>query len=228
MTDKPEHPANAAARTNTIDLLSEHFAQDHLSLEDFERRVGKVHRAETLEALQALLKGLPTGNVPATLDDTRGTSLAPPIGASVPAARVKESDRAVAVFSETKRLGRWIPARENQIVAALGSVVLDLREAMLGPGVTTFKCLTFLGSVEVIVPEGLYVECGGSAVLGSFEHHDHSPASLDPAGPVVRIEGMAVLGSVEVQVREVGESKRDARRRRRREKKERKRLGSGR
>lgn len=226
MTDTPEQPATQAARTNTIDLLSEHFAQDHLSLEDFEKRVGQVHRANSLEALRALLNGLPTGNVPATLDGGSGTSLAPRVGASVPAGRVKDHDRAVAVFSETKRLGRWIPARDNQIVAVMGSAVLDLREAMLGPGQTRFNCMAFFGSIEVIVPEGMYVECGGSAVLGSFEQHDYSPASLDPDGPVVRIEGMAVLGSVEVQVREVGESKREAKRRRRREKKERKRLGS--
>lgn len=227
MIETPGHPPTTAARTNTIDLLSEHFAQDHLSLEDFEKRVGEAHRANTVEALQALLSGLPTGNVPATLDEHSGTSLAPRVGASVPAGRVKDQDRTVAVFSETKRLGRWIPARENHIVAAMGSAVLDLREALLGPGETTFKCITFFGSIEVIVPEGMYVECAGSAVLGSFEQHDYSPASMDPDGPVVRVEGMAVLGSVEVQFRQVGESKREAKRRRRREKKERKRLGSG-
>ena len=227
MTETPERPVNSAARSNTIDLLSEHFAQDHLSLEDFEERVGGVHRADSMEALEALLVGLPTGNVPATLDQGDSTALAPRVPASVPAGRVKEKDRSIAVLSETKRQGRWIPAQENQVVAVLGSALVDLREALLGPGETVFKCVTFLGSIEVIAPEGMYVECTGHAVLGSFERYENSPTSMNPDAPVVRIEGISVLGSVEVHYRRVGETKRDAKRRRRREKKEKQRLGPG-
>ena len=228
MAELPDRPATEAARNNTIDLLSEHFAQDHLSLDDFERRVSVAHRAKTMNGLTELLRGLPTGNVPATLEDDPGTQLTQRVEASVPAGRVKEHDRAIAVLGETSRKGRWIPARSNQVIAVLGSAVLDLREALLGPGETVFKCITFMGSIEVIAREGTYVECSGSAVLGSFEQHHNSPTSMTPDAPVVRIEGISVLGSVEVEFRELGESKRDTKRRRRRERRERRRLGPGR
>ena len=228
MSDLPERPPTAGARSHAIDLLSEHFAQDHLSLDDFENRVTQVHAATSMESLQSLLRDLPSGNVPATLETAPGTEVAPRVAASVAAGRVKEHDRTMSVFSETKRQGRWIPARENQVIAVFGSAVLDLREALLGPGETVIKCYSVLGSVEVIAPEGMYVECSGSAFLGSFEQHHNSPVSMNPEAPVVRIEGISVLGSVEIEFRELGESKRDARRRRRREKKEqRRRLGPG-
>ena len=228
MSDLPDRPPTAGARSHAIDLLSEHFAQDHLSLDEFERRVTEVHGATSMESLKALLRDLPSGNVPATLDSTAGAEVAPRVAASVSAGRVKEHDRTLSVFSETKRQGRWVPARDNQVIAVFGSAVLDLREALLGPGETVIKCYSVLGSVEVIVPEGMYVECGGSAFLGSFEQHENSPVSMNPDAPVVRIEGIAVLGSVEIEFREPGETKRDARRRRRRLKKEqRRRLGSG-
>ena len=228
MTGTPERPVSSAARSNTIDLLSEHFAQDNLSLEDFEARLDRAHLAESMEALKAVLSGLPVGNVPATVDPENSTALTTPVPASVPAGRVKDHDRSIAVLGETKRQGRWIPARENQVVAVLGSALLDLREALLGPGETVFNCVTFLGSIEVIAPEGMYVECTGNAVLGTFERHENSPASMNPDAPVVRIEGISVLGSVEVHYRRVGETKRDTKRRRRQEKKERRRLRSGR
>ena len=220
-------PATPAAKNNTIDILSEHFAQDHLTLEDFEDRVSKTHRAQTVAELESLLGGLPTSNVPATFED-KSTEVVPRTRASVPSIRVKDNDRAVSVFGETKRVGQWVPARETQVVAVMGSTVLDLREALLGPGETTFKTLAIFGSVEVIVPPGLYVECGGSAVFGSFEQYEDSPRMADPDAPVVRIDGFAVFGSVEVDVRHVDESRREARRRRKREKKERRRLRSGR
>lgn len=228
MTDHPERPVTAHARANTIDLLSEHFAQDNLTLDDFERRVTQAHAATEMAGLERLLKDLPVGNVPALRTPRdEGTAMSRRVPASVSPDRVRERDTSLSIFSETKRLGRWIPARENQVVAVFGSSVLDLREALLGPGETVFKCYSVLGSVEVIAPEGMYVECAGSALLGSFEQHQNSPVSTHPDAPVVRIEGLSVLGSVEVEFREPGETKRDAKKRRRREKRERKRLGTG-
>ncbi len=194
-------------------------------MEDFETRVAKVHRASTAKELQSLLEGLPTGNVPATTSPD--TALQPTVGAQVTSARVRDHDRAIAVFGETKRAGRWIPARENQVISVLGSAVIDLREALLGPGETEFKVFAVLGSVEVIAPPGLYVESGGAAILGSFESQENNPTLVDPNAPVVRIDGMSVLGEVQVTFRHPGESAREARRRRRREKKERRRLRSG-
>ena len=139
----------------------------------------------------------------------------------VAAGRVRASDRAVALFGETKRVGRWIPARQNTFVAALGSAVIDLREALLGPGECRIQAIAFMGSVEILVPPGLHVQCAGSAILGSFgEQPGDGSATLDADAPMVRIDGLAVLGSVEVNCRRPGESKKQARRRLKREKKD--------
>ena len=222
-----ESQVSAGARSHTIDLLSEHFAQDHLTLDEFERRVTRAHSARSVESLEALLRDLPTGNVPARTDQDASATLQRSVSASVPSSRVREQDRTLALLSETKRQGRWIPARETQAISVLGSTVIDLREALLGPGETVIKCYTILGSIEIIAPEGLYVECGGSAFLGSFERQENSPVSARPDAPVVRVDGLSVLGSVEVEFREPGESKREAKKRRKRERREQRRLQSG-
>ena len=74
----------------------------------------------------------------------------------------------------------------------------------------------------------------GGAILGSFESVDRSPASPDPERPLLRIKGIATLGSVEIETRLIGETGRQARSReklRRKEayrlEKERRRLGGG-
>jgi len=133
----------------------------------------------------------------------------------------------VAIFGETKRSGAWIPARRNTVVTVMGSMELDLREALLGPGETVFTVIAVMGSVEVIVPPGLHVECSGSAILGSFEHRETRSLLASGDMPMVRIDGFSVLSSVEIEYRYQGESRREARRRRRREKRERRRLRRG-
>ena len=212
------------AREQAIDLLSECFARDVLEVEDFERRVGLAHAAGSMAELGAAIEGL--GNDADAATATRDESHARP-GRRAPAATLSEvraTDRAVAVFGETRRTGGWVPARSNTVVAVMGSAVIDLREARLGPGPTAFSVLAFMGSVELVVPPRLHVQCGGSAVFGSFEQRESGPAPAAADAPVIRVDGVSVLGSVEIEVRHAGESKREARRRRRLEKKKRRKL----
>ena len=204
-------------------MLAECFAQDRLPVEDFERRVGIVHAARSMPELARAVAGIQTGDDTADPDGIPSPSMEAlqRMTPDVPDSRVRASERAVAVFGETKRTGQWTPARLNRFVAAWGSAVVDLREALLGPGEIQIRAVTFMGSVRVLVPPGLHVECAGSAVFGSFgEHRGERARPLDPDVPVVRIVGMAVMGSVEVECRRAGESKKQARRRLRREAKD--------
>ena len=212
----------ADAKEESIDVLAECFARDMLTVEDFERRVSIVHAAATMPELAKAVDGIRTGETAAPhAPGSASVQALQRMTPDVPAGRVRASDRAVALFGETKRVGRWIPARQNTVVAALGSAVIDLREALLGPGECRIQAVAFMGSVEVLVPPGLHVQCAGSAILGSFgEQPGDLSAPLDPDAPLVRIDGLAVLGSVEVERRRPGESKRQARRRLKREKKE--------
>lgn len=215
------------AREKAIDLLSECFAQDRVTMEDFERRVTLAQEAGSLPELGKALEGLRGGSQAvgaAGAVQAGDLAAVARMGADLPAGRIRPTDRAVAVFSETKRSGPWIPARRNTVAAVMGSMVLDLREALLGPGETLFTVTAVMSSVEVVVPPGLHIECSGSAILGSFEQRGIRSVLASGDMPLVRIDGFAVLSSVEIEYRHPGESKREARRRRRRERKERRRL----
>ena len=217
----------ATAKEEAIDVLAECFAQDLMTVAEFERRVSIVHAAESMSELGEAVAGIRTRGTGAAQDEGRAQVEAlQRMRPDVPAGRVRQSDRAIAVLGNSKRVGGWMPARRNTAVAVLGSVVLDLREALLGPGQCTINVAAFLGSVEILVPPGLHVECAGSAVLGSFgeELRHEQPGPIDPDAPTVRVDGIAVLGSVEVEYRRPGESKKQAKRRLKREAKENKRL----
>lgn len=210
-------PAGSSLRDSAVDALSEAFAQDVLSVEEFERRVELAHRAETPAELRALLEDLPRqGQVPATRDEPASRGVA---------THVPEQAVVVGILGGGVRKGRWHPARYNYAVGVLGGAELDFRDCDLPP-VTDVRCFAVLGGVDVVVPPDVIVDASGVGILGGFDHVAEAHEA-PPGAPVIRITGVAFLGGVSVSVRRPGESSGDARRRRKLERKERRRLGRG-
>lgn len=221
MTSNPEEtprPAIERARQLTIDALCEHFANDVIAVEEFERRIDSAHGAASAEELARLLSDLPGGELPAVSQSATPPALADERRIA-PAGDVPERSYAVALLGGTRRGGRWIPARTNVAIAIMGGAELDFREAMMGPGVTELSVFALWGGVEVIVPPGMNVESHGIGLLGGFEHT--AEGTPDPRAPTLRITGVALMGGVDISVRHAGESARDARRRRRQQRRER-------
>lgn len=207
------------ARQATIDSLCEHFANDALPIEEFERRVEVAHRAASVGELEQLLGDLPRGDLPAVRK--AGTA---PVPRRPPVVATHERDQGfvVAVMGGATRRGRWTPARTTYAFALMGGTELDFREAALPLGVTHVQVLAVMGGADIIVPPGVNVECHGIGIMGGFD--DVGGQDYDPAAPTLRIAGMAVMGGVDITVRYAGESARDARRRRKAEARERRRL----
>jgi hypothetical protein len=218
-------PSMGQSRQMTVDALCEHFANDVMSVEEFEKRVEAAHKASTADELKALLQDLPGAAVPAVRSAEAVPAPKPEYKVTA-AAHVKEREYMVAVLGGSRRKGGWSPARRNYAVAVMGGCELDFREARLGPGVTDLRVFAVWGGIDIIVPPGLNVESHGIGLLGGFDYvSDVEPG--DPNAPTLRISGLACMGGVEINVRYPGESARDARRRRRLERKERNRLHRG-
>lgn len=216
MADKPPLPGPALAekREMTIQLLIDSFASDRLSVEDFEARLDRAHKASDLPALENLVSDLPT----------KAESVAPaPLTRQRPSAprpeNIRESQVVAAVMAGVERKGPWTPALKTRVLSFMGSTVLDFREAHISAGVTEVEAFVMMGSVEIIVPPGVAVDSSGIAIMGAFEHGPGPPADSSADAPVIRIGGLAFMASVEVHVRLPGESARDTKRRLREERK---------
>ena len=191
-------------REKVIGALQEHFAHDALDVDEFERRVTLAHVSESQEAILALLDDLPVlADVPGRATKT----------ALVPAEEVRPSQTLRAIMSSTERRGPWTVPRQVRVRATMSSTVLDFREARMPAGPVELDLRVVMSSAEIIVPPGLAVEMEGTGIMGSFEHLDRAPAHPDPDAPLLRVRGLAVMGSVEIKMRLPGESERDAHRR---------------
>jgi hypothetical protein len=207
----------------TVDALCEHFANDVMSVEEFEQRVDAAHKATSVDELKALLRDLPGAAVPAVRSAGTAPAPKPPVTA---AAHVRDREYMVAVLGGSTRKGGWSPARRNYAVAVMGGCELDFREARLGPGITDLRVFALWGGIEIIVPPGLNVESQGIGLLGGFDYVTDATLG-DPNAPTLRVSGLACMGGVEISVRHPGESAREARRRLRLERRDRKRLHRG-
>lgn len=218
-------PLSDQTRQITIDALMEHFANDVMDVDEFERRVGIVHKATSPDELKELLRDLPGGgDLPAVRDEDSSGEVAHTREYTVTSsARIEDKQYVVACLGGSSRRGRWTPARKNFAVAVMGGAELDFREAVFGPGVTEVQVWAFCGSVDIIVPPGVNVESRGVALLGGFDHSADTPSSGDPNQPTLRITGVAMMAGVDVSVRYPGESARDARRRRRQDRRDKRR-----
>jgi Domain of unknown function (DUF1707)/Cell wall-active antibiotics response 4TMS YvqF len=178
-------PVSPAARERVIALLTERYAQDHLSLDEFERRAAAAYAARTPDKLAALTADLGDAGVPATR-------------ASLPAQNVG------VVLGSIVRGMHAVP-RVLDVRTVLGNVELDLTHASFAPGVTEISLHAFMGNIEIQLPPHVGVEDHVSAVLGSFEYRRHpratSWAESHHVTCVVRFTGRVTMSSAEVVIR---------------------------
>jgi hypothetical protein len=203
------------AREQAIDALCRRFADDTLTLPELERRLETARHARTREELRALLSDLPAPPAaPATreTDAARTGRPARPTRTPVPRPAGAEgevrtsSGMALAVLGGTRRAGKWAPPESMLAFAVMGAVELDFRDAVLEPGsVTTINCFAFWGGIDITVPPDTHVDTSGFALLGGFEQADEAWGDPPEDAPTIRVTGLALMGGVDVKVRDRGQ-----------------------
>jgi hypothetical protein len=178
------------ARERAIRLLTDGYAYDAISVEEFEWRLGQLSHAGSPQAMDALVADLlPT---------------AAPRGATGPVLTAGPVDgRIQSIMSETRRGGPWRVPQRLRVKAIMSDVKLDLRHAILPPG-CTIDVSAIMASVALIVPPGLMVEFDVNAIMGAARNDERAEAHGGSEHPHVRIRGSAVMAEVRVKVRERG------------------------
>jgi hypothetical protein len=195
-------------REVAIQSLCRHFAEDRLDITEFEARLDLAHRASSAKDLDALLADLqaPAEVRPAAQDVP---------GRSHPLLdTVRDSRTLFAFMGGVERRGQWTPARKNLVIAIMGGAELDFREVEMPAGETEVYIICMMGGAEIIVPPELAVDASGIAIMGGFAHAA-APRRLEPGSAVLRINGLCIMGGVDIHVRHPGESAKQARLRQR-------------
>jgi len=209
-----QHPSRVLlreARETTIDQLSESFARDELSLEEFELRLDRAYAASACEEIQALVSDLSAAKPRARIEVEAPQAQSEALDPSVLAAPANRSiahpgqpRAAFAIFGSVERRGRWVLAPKSEALVVFGNAELDLREAIIQAGTTELEVKAIFGNVEIIVPPTICVECHGASIFGNFEGLERMPQQPDGT-PTLRISGKAIFGNVEIRTQVRGQ-----------------------
>jgi len=88
-------------------------------------------------------------------------------------------------------------------LAVLGNVEIDLRDAVIGIGVSVIEAVAVLGNVQILVPPEIAVECDGDAILGNFtlKYQGRVNTAVANRERTIRVTGTAYAASVSVIVK---------------------------
>jgi hypothetical protein len=132
-------------RDRVVALLGEAAADGRLTPDEHADRVERAYQARTLGQLAALTTDLvgPTSQ-PIRLDGRRAIA---------------------GIFGSDSRDGCWVVPDSLPVVAIFGEVELDFRDALLQSGRIVIYATILLGTIHLIVPDGVVVETSGNTLL---------------------------------------------------------------
>ncbi|HEX3648078.1 MAG TPA: DUF1707 domain-containing protein [Pseudonocardiaceae bacterium] len=208
MSQQPEQPnpldlrASDADRERVAKILHNAMAEGRLTVDELDERLQTVYQTRTLGELVPITADLPVTGV-------TGTSVQP-AARNVPSERIGGTpgpNASIALMSGFERTGNWVVPRYHTAVAIMGGGELDLTQARFAEAETTINAFTIMGGIEILVPDDITVRVQGFGFMGGFDHK----ASGDgpPGSPVVTINGLAIMGGVEVKRPKRKKRKRD-------------------
>jgi len=196
----------AGARERMIALLTDRFAEDALTQEEYEARLEQLNAAKSASELNSLMRELVVRRDGGATAAERAAMRvgAPYHAAPAPGAQPLEG-RLLAVLGEAKRTGRWIVPRRLEMRVMFGEVLIDLRDAELPLGESEIALVGVFGRVRVLVPSGVMVDSAMDAILSTVRNDAERDDAYPFAGTVIRLTGSAVLTEVLVRVGPAGE-----------------------
>jgi hypothetical protein len=198
--DKGNLRASDADREHVANVLREAAADGRLTMEELDERLDAVYAAKTYAELEPITRDLPQT-----------------VGGAAPAqAPARDPQRfggeptshgAFAILGGFSRKGDWVVPEEFTAFAFMGGGEIDLREARYAGPTATIHAVTFMGGIEITVPEDANVRVTGIGIMGAFDHQ--SGGTGEPGGPTIIVNGVAFMGGVEVKRRPPRKAKRE-------------------
>lgn len=200
----PDHGnlrASDTDRDRVAGILREAAAEGRLTMEELDERLDAVYAAKTYAELEPITHDLPhpgTAHVPAPS--------AAPAGDVHRFGGDPTSSAAIAFMGGFCRRGDWVVPKNFIAVAVMGGGEIDLRQARYAEPVVNIHAVAIMGGIEITVPEDANVQVTGIGIMGGFDHS--VSGSGQPGGPTIVVNGVALMGGVDVKRKPLKKDKR--------------------
>jgi hypothetical protein len=199
--------ASDADRERVANVLREAAGDGRLSMDELDERIDALYKAKTYAELEPITNDLPaagTASVPAPA----------PVGPRDLTRFGGEptSHGAFAIMGGFTRRGDWVVPKEFTAFMLMGGGEIDLREARFAEREVSIHIVAIMGGCEILVPEDATVRVTGIGIMGAFDHTGSGTGT--PDGPVITINGVAIMGGVDVKRKPTTEAMKEARQQR--------------
>lgn len=194
-----------AARQEIIDRLTDAFAADAITMEEYEHRAAEASAAMSRAELERLSYDLPMRKPAQDTHYVRGVEV-PRTGYTAPrgnSSLVGASPMTTGcVMGDRSLTGNWLTSDNVASFTVMGSTKMDLRDVDLPPGPVRIEAFTLMGETKIIVPRGLPVKLATFAFMGESRAARDVNQQIQGASTWVEISGFAMMGSVTVQAKD--------------------------
>lgn len=185
-------------RHQVAEVLRQAAGEGRIDLDELDERLEATYNAKTYGELVPITADLPvrtTGSLPAP-----PPSVPPAVRpAGRPVVPATTYENSVSFMGECSRRGVWRIPEQHTAFSMMGSVTLDLREAVFGAREVTINAVAIMAGIDVVVNPWTQVVVDGIGIMGDFSQtKDKVPAELDANSPVVRVKGFALMAGVNV------------------------------
>lgn len=113
------------------------------------------------------------------------------------------SELTFSMMGGAERNGDWLVPATHTSITVMGGNDLDLREARFESDEIRIYAFAIMGGIDIIVPEGVRVVSDGIGIMGGFDTSVDKTAAIRPSelpadAPIVRVNGLALMGGVSV------------------------------
>ena len=188
-------------RHQVAEVLRQAAGEGRIDLHELEERLEATYQAKTYGDLVPITADLPTRT-------TGGLPVVPPVappavqpaGAGTSMVPATSYTTSISFMGDCTRRGVWRVPEDHTAFSMMGSVTLDLREALFEAREVTITAVAIMAGIDVIVNPYTQVIVDGIGVMGDFsQSRDKVPAEITAGSPVVRLKGLALMAGVTVQ-----------------------------
>ena len=188
-------------RQRVIDTLTQAYASDYLSMEEYESRAAAAAAADLPGQLDDLVSDLPSiagaPDEPARRPSSPPRPRRPAYPAEYPGGA---SSSVTCILGDRSMTGNWLDSDRVNSFTLMGSTRLDLRDADLPEsGPVRIEAFVLMGETVIIVPRELPVRLTAMPFMGEARARRDVDQNIRGARRWVEISGLVVMGSVVVK-----------------------------
>lgn len=184
----PPLRASNADRDAVVAIINRGLTEGRLTPAEHAQRVTRARSALTQPELSLLTADL------VVIQDAHHADEVMPVGGAVVTPLTHRSTEVSAFMSTKQRQGTWLVPPQLNANSVMGTVKLDLREAVFETLDVTINLTCIMGEVKVWIPEGTQVVDETHSVLSEVKLKKLSPPR--PGRPRIVFTGLVIMGDL--------------------------------